>query len=69
MPDNWHIVDVIYMHLHVAAFYSDITSVLSCRLINVDILLLFLTIFLRYKAEIDTLLMQYTHAPFEFIYR
>ena len=40
-----------------------ITSVLFCRLTNVDILLLFLTIFKRYKAEIDKLLMRYTHAP------
>ena len=32
--------------------YRDITSVLFCRLINVDILLLFLTIFICYKAEI-----------------
>ena len=32
--------------------YRDVTSVLFCRLINVDILLLFLTIFIRYKAEI-----------------
>ena len=32
--------------------YRDITSVLFCRLINVDILLLFLILFIRYKAEI-----------------
>ena len=46
-------------------YYRDITSVLFCKLINVDILLLFLTIFMRYTAEIDTLLMRYTHAPFQ----
>ena len=28
-------------------------------------LLLFLTIFIRYKTEIDTLLMRYTHVPFQ----
>ena len=32
--------------------YRDITSVLFCRLINVDILLLFLTISIRNKVEI-----------------
>ena len=31
--------------------YRDITSVLFCRLINVDILLLFLTIFICYKRN------------------
>ena len=31
--------------------YRDITSILFCRLINVDILLLFLTIFIRYKTK------------------
>ena len=55
MPDNRHIIYVIhvcmYMHLHVAA-YCDITSILFCRLINVDILLLFLTRFILYKAKI-----------------
>ena len=45
--------------------YRDITSVLFCTLINADILLLFLTIFISYKAEIDTLLMRYTHALFQ----
>ena len=45
--------------------YRDITSVLFCRLINVDILLLLLTICIRYKTEMhvnrhDTLLMRYT---------
>ena len=59
MPGNWHFVDVLHMHLHIAkAYYRDITSVLFCKLINVEILLLFLTIFIRYKAEIDTLLMR-----------
>ena len=47
------------------AYYRDITSVLFCKWINVDILLLFLTIFIHYKAEIDTLLMRYTHVPFQ----
>ena len=41
------------------------TPVLFYKFINVDILLLFLTIFILYKAEIDTLLMRYTHAPFQ----
>ena len=48
------------------ACYRDITSVLFCRMINVDILLLFLTKFIRYKVEYDTMLMRYTHAPFQF---
>ena len=51
--------------LNTQAYYRDITSVLFCRLINEDILLLFLTIVIRYKAEIDILLMRYTHAPFQ----
>ena len=53
MPDSRYIVDVIYMHLHVAALPWYITSVtvVFCRLINVDIVLLFLTLFIRYKAE------------------
>ena len=52
--------------------YRDITSVLFCRLINVDILLLFSTMFIRYKTEIhdnrriyDAI---YVHM-FKFIYR
>ena len=55
------------MHMHIAALQRPITVilVLFCKLINVDILLLFLTIFIRYKAEIYTLLMRYTHAPFQ----
>ena len=40
------------MHLYTLQPYRDIPSILFCRLINVDILLLFLTIFIRYKAEI-----------------
>ena len=47
------------------AYYRDITSALFSKLINVDILLLFLTILIYYKAEIDTLLMRYTHVPFQ----
>ena len=44
--------------------YHDITTVLFCRLNNVDILLLFLTKFIRYKNEMpdataDTLLKWY----------
>ena len=46
-------------------YYNVITSVLFCKLINVYILLLFLTICICYKAELDTLLMLYTHAPFQ----
>ena len=45
MPDNWHIVDVIYLQLHVAALPRHVTviqHVLFCKLINVDILLLYL---------------------------
>ena len=40
MHDNWHIVDVIYMHLHVAAlpWYN---TILFYKLIIVDILWLF----------------------------
>ena len=33
--------------------YRNITSVMFCRLINVDIWLLFLTIFIRYKTEMQ----------------
>ena len=27
MPDNWHIVDVMYMHLHVAALPRPVTVI------------------------------------------
>ena len=37
----------------VAAVIRDITSVLFCRFINVDILLLFLTIVIRYEAQMQ----------------
>ena len=50
---------------HYKGLLRDITSALFCKLINADILLLFLTILIRYKAEIDTLLMRYTHVPFQ----
>ena len=53
MPDNWRIVDVIYMcmHLHVAAlpWYN------ICIVLQIDQCRYFitvLTIFTRYKAEI-----------------
>ena len=47
--------------------YRDITSVLFCRLVNVDILLLFLTIFIRYKTEMN--IPQFVDAPVQIIYR
>ena len=46
MPDSRHIVCTCMLQP-----YRDITSALFCRLINVEILLLFLTICMRYKAE------------------
>ena len=48
MPDNRHIVDVIYINLHVADLpWYNICIVLQI----VENLFLFLTIFIRYKAE------------------
>ena len=65
----WCVIHVPAHCSNTKAHCRDISSVLFCKLINVDILLLFLTIFIHYKAEIDILLMQYTHAPFQIIYR
>ena len=69
MPVNWDIVYVIYIHLHVKAYPGLLpwyNIYIVFQIVNVDISLLFLTIFIRYKADIDKLLMRYTHAPCQF---
>ena len=67
MPDNWHIVDVICMHLHVAflSLYNIcvVLQIDQCRYCITDN-----NIHIRYKAEMKEnrhMLMQYIHAPFQ----
>ena len=60
MPVNWH--NTAYPGL--LPWYN-ICIVLQIANVDISFNLLFLTIFIRYKAEIDKLLMRYTHAPFQ----
>ena len=64
MPVNWH--DACTCTLQA---YPDLLPWYNIRIVlqfvNVDISLLFLPIFIPYKAEIDKLLMRYTNAPFQ----